>query len=175
MKARSAAFFVVLVLAAAMADAEINLGGGAAYESGNNPLSPVVPLVFVESVYHVDSWETFGIDLFIGSAPFSTASYTSKGLSAGPELFFGTDLSFHFPRIGPADLATLIGVIGFQDYENRVDGVAAQTGLAATLHLSSFFAQGRGLLRFYSSTGMSGNPVPLGVFSFAILGGYSLF
>ncbi len=173
MRARSGAVFAILLFATVAACAETNLGVGASYESGNSPLSSVIPQVFVENVYHVDSWETFGIDLFISTAPSSAASYTN-GLSAGPELYFGTDLSFHFPPVGPADLATLIGVMSFQDYENRANGIAAQTGVEATLHLSSFFVQSRGLFRFYSSTGMTGAPVPVGIFSVAILGGYTL-
>jgi len=174
MRARFLAVFVVFVLAAASAGAEINVGAGGAYELGNSPISQVVPVVFGEMIYHVNSWETFGIDFLVVGAPFSAASY-AKGFSAGPELFFGTDISYHFPRVGPADFAVLVGAMGFQDYENRVDGVAAQTGLEATLHFGNLFAQGRCLSRFYSTTGMSGAPVPLGTLSFGILGGYSFF
>jgi hypothetical protein len=162
----------VMALAAAMADAEINLGAGASYEGGNSPLSPVMPQVFVETVFHVRPWETFGVDFFISGAPVSSASYTN-GLSAGPALFFSTDLSYHFPLIGPAELGVLVGGVGFLDYENRVNGVAAQTGVEATFHLGSFFIQGRGLYRFVSTTGMSAAPVPLGAVSIGILGGYS--
>ncbi|HUI69014.1 MAG TPA: hypothetical protein VL354_00750 [Spirochaetia bacterium] len=173
MRARPFATFILLVVAASAASAEINLGAGATYELGNSPISQVIPEVFAEMIYHVRTWETFGIDFLIGSAPASAASYT-KGLSAGPEVLFGTDLSYHFPRVGPADFSVLVGVVGFQDYENRANGVAAQTGLATSLHFGSFFVQGRCLSRFYSSTGMSGAPLPVGGLSLGILGGYSL-
>ncbi len=163
---------VAMVVAAATADAEINLGAGASYEGGNSPLSAVMPQVFVEAVFPVRPWETFGVDFFMSSAPVASASYT-QGLSAGPALFFSADLSYHFPRLGPAELGILVGGVGFLDYENRADGVAAQTGVEATFPLGSFFIQGRGLYRFYSSTGMSGAPVPLGAVSIGILGGYS--
>jgi hypothetical protein len=174
MKLRCVAILAMLFLTAAGAGAEINLGAGTAVEAGNSPLSLITPQIFVENIYHVGSWETFGIDFVIGGSPSSNASYTN-GLSAGPELFFGADMSYHFPYIGPVELAVLLGGWGFQDYENRVNGVGAQTGLAATVHFGSIFVQGRGLYRFYSSTGFTGAPVPLGVFSFAILGGYSFF
>lgn len=173
MRARLFTIFVLLVFAAGAASAEINLGAGAAYELGNSPISQVIPEIYAEMIYHVRTWETFGIDFLLGSAPASAASYT-KGLSAGPEVFFGTDLSYHFPRVGPADLSVLVGAVGFQDYENRVNGVAAHTGLAATVHFGGFFVQGRCLSRFFSSTGVSGAPVPLGTLSLGILGGYSL-
>jgi hypothetical protein len=174
MKAGSFAVFALLVLTAASAGAEINLGAGAAYETGNSPLSSLVPQVFVENVYHVGSWETFGVDFFIGSSTAGSASYTQQGYGAGPELFFGTDLSYHFPIVGPAEFAALLGAWGFQDYENRVNGVATQTGLSATVHFGSFFIQGRGLYRFFSTTGASEVPIPLGVYSLVILGGYTI-
>ena len=173
-KAGSFAIFIFLMLTAVSASAEINLGAGAAYESGNSPLSSLVPQVFVEDVYHVSSWETFGMDFFLGGSPVGSASYTQQGFGAGPELFFGTDLSYHFPRLGLAEFAVLVGGWGYQDYENRVNGVAAQTGLSATAHFGNFFVQGRGLYRFFSTTGASTPPVPLGAYSLVILGGYSI-
>ena len=172
MRSRLLVLAAVMALAAAVAHAETNLGAGASYEGGNSPLSPVMPQVFVEAVFPVRPWETFGVDFSISTAPVSSSSYTN-GLSAGPALFFSTDLSYHFPRLGPVELAVLVGGVGFQDYENRANGVAAQTGVAGTFHLGSFFIQGRGLYRFFSSTGASGAPVPLGAVSIGIVGGYS--
>jgi len=165
----------ILLFSAIGAWAEINLGVGAAYESGNIPLSSVIPQVFAENIYTVGPWETFGIDFLVGVAPATSSIYTKQGFGAGPEIFFGTDLSYHFPRLGLAEFAVLVGAWGFQDYQNKANGVAAQTGLEATIHMGSFFVQGRGLYRFLTTTGMTGSSVPLGVASFAVLGGYSIF
>lgn len=174
MRRRSLAILAMTVWAVSMAGAEINVGGGASIEAGNTALSVVLPQVFMEGVYHVDPWLNFGMDVVLAGTLFQNPTFFN-GLSAGPELFLGTDASYHFPRFGPADLAVLIGGWGFQDYENKVNGVAAQTGLEATLHFGSIFLQGRGLYRFFSSTGLSQAPVPLGTFSLAVLGGYSWF
>jgi len=165
----------ILVVCTVGAWAEINMGLGAAYESGNTPLSSVIPQILVEKIYAVGPWETFGIDFLVGVSPATSASYTAQGLGAGPEMFFGTDLSYHFPHLGLAELGVLVGAWGFQDYENRANGVAAQTGLEATVHMGSFFVQGRGLYRFYTTTGITGSSVPLGVVSLAVVGGYSIF
>ncbi len=174
MKARYLVIFALISLGAAVASAEINVGCGAAFEAGGAPLSQIAPQVFVESLYRVNSWESFGLDFVIASLPADNSAY-ANGLAAGPVLLFGTDISYHFPSVGPVEFAFLLGGLGFQDYHVSVNGVAAQTGLEATAHVGSIFIQGRGLYRFFSSTGFKGTPVPLGTYSFAILGGYSFF
>jgi len=174
MKARYLVIFAMLSLGAAAASAEINVGCGAAFETGGAPLSQIVPQVFVENLYRVNSWESFGLDFVIASLPAENTAY-ANGLAAGPVILFGTDISYRFPPVGPVEFAYLVGGLGFQDYHVSVNGIAAQTGLAATAHFGSIFVQGRGLYRFFSSTGSKGTPVPLGTYSFAILGGYSFF
>ncbi len=174
MRARILMTLAMMVGAAAAAHAEINLGAGAAWETASTPLFPVIPMVFAENVYHVGPWANFGVDLVIAATPFQDPSF-ANGSSAGPVLYFGTDVSYRFPRLGPAELAVLIGGWGFQDYENRVNGIAAQTGVEATLHFGGLFIQGRGLYRFFSTTGYNATPSPLGTLSFAILGGWSFF
>ncbi|HVP20113.1 MAG TPA: hypothetical protein VMU36_14090 [Spirochaetia bacterium] len=174
MKGKSCVVLAMIFWAVSTAGAEINFGGGASCEVGNTTLSLVIPQVFVQGIYHVDTWLNFGMDVVVAGTPFQSSLF-ANGLSAGPEIFFAADASYHFPRVGPADLAVLVGGWGFQDYENRVNGVAAQTGLEATLHFGTIFVQGRGLYRFFSSTGLNQTPVPLGMFSFAVLGGYSWF
>lgn len=174
MNAKYLVISAMIASGAAVACAEINVGGGIAFETGSAPLSQVLPQVFVENVYHVDSWETFGLDLIIATSPFENTSFVN-GLAAGPEVLFGTDMSYRFPYVGPVEFGVLAGAWGFQDYHNNVNGIAAQTGLEATLHLGTIFIQGRGLYRFFSSTGYRGNPVPLGTYGFVILGGYSFF
>jgi hypothetical protein len=175
MKARFWITCGILFFSGIGAWAEIDLGMGAAYESGNIPLSSVIPQVFAESIYTAGPWETFGIDFVAGVAPATSSFYTNRGLGAGPEIFFGTDLLYHFPRLELAEFGVLVGALGFQDYQNKANGVAAQTGLEATIHIGSFFVQGRGLYRFFTTTGMTGSSVPLGVASLAVLGGYSIF
>jgi len=174
MRARVIVLFSLLSLAAATAfGMEINLGAGASYEGGNSPISSVMPLVFVETIFPVRAWETFGVDFSVSAAPAVASSYYF-GLSAGPMLAFAADLSYHFPPLGPAELSVLVGGVGFQEYEKRADGVAAQTGLAAMFRLGSFFVQGRALYRFFSTTGLGGAPVPVGAVSVGVLGGYSI-
>jgi hypothetical protein len=173
MRARFIVLFTLLAAtAAAGAGAEINLGVGASYEGGNSPISPVMPVILVETIFPVRAWEVFGVDFSISTAPAVSASYVN-GLSAGPVLSFAADLSYHFPPLGPAEISVLVGGVGFQEYEKRADGVAAQAGAAAMFRFGSFFVQGRGLYRFFSSTGTSGAPVPLGSVSIGVLGGYS--
>ena len=174
MNAKYLVIFAMITLGAVMACAEINVGGGASLETGSASLSPVVPQVFVEDVYHVGSWETFGLDFVFATSPLENTSF-ANGQAAGPELFFGTDLSYRFPPVGQVEPGVLLGAWGFQDYHNNANGIAAQTGLEATLHLGTIFVQGRGLYRFFSSTGIKGSPGPLGTFGFVILGGYTFF
>ncbi|HTP57974.1 MAG TPA: hypothetical protein VMM82_03590, partial [Spirochaetia bacterium] len=123
-------------------------------------------------IFPVRAWETFGVDFSISVAPAVSASFVN-GNSAGPMLALAADLSYHFPPLGPAEISILVGAVGFQEYEKRADGVAAQTGVAATFRFGSFFIQGRGLYRFVSTTGAGGSPVPLGAVSVGVLGGYS--
>jgi len=173
MKARLIFVFAVLALITAQAaGAEVNLGAGVSYEGGNSPISSVLPLIFVETVFPIQPWETFGLDFSIAAAPASSASYFN-GLSAGPELFFASDLFYRFPPLGPAELSVLVGVVAFKDYENRVNGIGAQTGLAATFRIGSFFIQGRGLYRPAATTGIAQAPIPLGAESLGVVGGYS--
>ncbi len=174
MRARAVIVLAMTCWAAATACAEVNLGAGAAWETASTPLFPVVPMVFIESIYRVAPWASFGVDLFVAGTPFQDPSF-ANGLPAGPELYFGADASYRFPRVGPVEPAVLVGGWGFQDYENRVTGVAAQTGLEATVHVGGLFFQARGLYRFYSSTGYNLTPSPLGTLSIALLGGWSFF
>ena len=174
MKTRSLVIAVVTLLAAGVAHAEVNLGGGVSYEGGNTPLSPVLAQVFIQEIYRVAPWEVFGLDLVVATAPVHNDTYANQGMSAGPELFLGADATYRFPALGPAEFALLIGGCGFQDYENRVNGSAAHAGLEVTLNWGSFFVQARGLYRFFSSTGLGGQPIPIGLYSVALLGGYSV-
>jgi hypothetical protein len=172
MRARFLLALAALLLSGMVACAETNVGAGAAYEAGSS-ISPLIPQFFVQNVYRTGAWQTFGIDFDLAVSPFENSSF-ANGMPAGPEVILGIDASYLFPRLGPAEFALSVGASGFQDYHRRANGVAAQTGLDATVHLGSFFIMGRGLYRFFSSTGASGIPVPLGTYAFAILGGYTL-
>ncbi len=171
---RSLAIAAAILFAPALAGAEIGVAAGASYEAGNTPISPVLPQVMVEAIYRVAPWQVFGLDFVAATAPIQGAGYTKQGLSAGPELFLGVDASYRFPAVGPAEFAALIGGCVFQDYENRVNGSAAHAGVGVTFHIGKFFIQGRGLYRFVSSTGPSGQPIPVGAFSVALLAGYTI-
>ena len=161
-----------LSLSAVVAQAEVNLGGGVSFEAGGSPITPVMPQVYVQNVYRDGDWRSFCIDGFMAVSPFQNDSF-AKGLPAGPEVVLGADVSYLFPRVGPAEFALLVGVSGFKDYHKVAEGVASQAGLDATLHLGRYFISGRGLYRFFASTGLGGAPVPLGNFGFMILGGYT--
>ena len=163
-----------IVLSPALAGAETGVGAGVSYEAGNTPLSPVLAQAVIEQVYRVAPWQVFGLDVVVATAPVQNGTYAAQGMSAGPELFLGADASYRFPAIGPAELAALIGGAVFQDYENRVNGSAAHAGVEVTFHLGRFFLQGRGLYRFYSVTPGNIQPIPIGMFSVALLGGYTI-
>ena len=172
MRAKRLLILAAMPLVAVAAHAEINVGAGLSYEAGNSPLSPVLPLVFVQDVYRIGPWQVFGLDLVVATAPVHSDTFANSGMSAGPEVFFGADASYHFPQVGPAEFALLLGGCGFQDYENRVNGSAAHAGAEITLRWGNFFVQGRGLYRFFTSA--NGEPIPLGQYSVAIMGGYVL-
>ena len=163
---------VILSLSAVIAQAEVNVGAGVSFEAGGSPITPVMPQVYVQNVYRDGAWRSFSIDGFVAVSPFQNDSF-ANGLPAGPEVVLGADVSYLFPPIGPAELALLVGVSGFKDYHKVAEGVAAQAGLDATLHIGRYFISGRALYRFFASTGVSGAPVPLGNFGFMLLAGYT--
>ena len=169
MSTRTIAVLALILGAAAGAHAELNVGGGASFETGRPPIFPVIPQLFVQNVYRVAPWEVFGLDASIAFAP-SNGSF-DKGAAAGPLVCVGVDASYIFPGIGPVEPAVLIGGWAFQDYLNRVNGSTAQAGLGATVRIAGFFIQGRALYRFFSSTGISAAPQPLGIVSIALVGG----
>ncbi len=164
---------VLVVAAAAAAHAELNVGGGASFETGRPPISPVIPQFFVQVIYRVAPWQTFGLDLAVAVSPFQNGSF-DNGVAAGPLVGFGADAAYMFPRIGVVEPAVLIGGWGFNDYHNRVNGSVAQAGVAATMQVGGFFIQGRALYRFFSTAGAGYAPDPLGLLSFALLGGITL-
>ncbi len=172
-RARTLVIMAALSLAASAGHAEASFGGGVSWEMGNSPLSPVLAQVFAENVYRIGPWETFGLDLVVATAPVHNDTYASKGMSSGPMVFLGADASYRFPQLGPAEAAVLIGGCGFQDYENLVNGSAAHAGVELTVHFGAFLVRARGLYRFFTWTA-NAQPVPIGAYSVALLGGYSI-
>lgn len=173
MRARFLLALSLIPLAAFLVHAEANIGGGASYETGGSPISAVMPQVFFQNIYRSGPWNTFGLEFFVGVSPAQDSSY-ANGLAAGPEVFLGTNASYFFPKVGPVEFAAILGVFGFQDYHKLAEGVAAQAGLEASVHFGTFFIAGRGLDRFFSSTGTSGVPVPVGTYGLVLLGGCTI-
>ncbi len=173
MRARFLTALSLIPLAAVLVHAESNAGAGASYEAGGNPISAVIPQVFIQKIYRSGPWDTFGLELSVAVSPVQNSSF-ANGLAAGPEVFLGTNASYFFPKAGPVEFAALLGACGCQDYHKLAEGVAAQAGLEASVHFGSFFIAGRGLYRFFSSTGTSGVPVPVGTYGLVLLGGYTL-
>jgi len=159
-----------LALTAAAAFGELNVGGGASFETGRPPIFPILPQLFIQNMYRVGPWQAFGLDLAVAASPVSS----SYGVTSGPFVSVGADAAYLFPMLGPVEPMALVGGEAFGDYHRRVNGAAAQVGAGATMRVSGFFVQGRLLYRFFSSTGTYGPSEPLGIVSIALLGGVTL-
>jgi len=172
MRTRSITVLALILAAGALAYGEMNIGGGASFETGRPPIFPVLPQLFIQNVYRVGPWQAFGLDLTIAASPENSSF--ANGAAAGPLVCVGADASYLFPMLGPVEPAVLVGGWAFRDYHNLVNGSTAQAGVGAAVRIGDFFIQGRVLYRFFASTGISKAPEPMGILSIALLGGVTL-